>query len=105
MKPGQSIEVLNLGEPINSDEDDFSFIINDSSKKGYFASNRPNGVGSDDIYSFLETEPLNFKCIAKIVGIAKNSEEGSVLANTSIEILDKEGNVLTKTTSKKNGEF
>ncbi|MGB6037197.1 MAG: hypothetical protein WBG42_13070 [Cryomorphaceae bacterium] len=32
--------VVNLGEPINTAEDDFSFIVNREDKKGYFASNR-----------------------------------------------------------------
>jgi outer membrane protein OmpA-like peptidoglycan-associated protein/tetratricopeptide (TPR) repeat protein len=105
MNPGQPIEVLNLGEPINSDEDDFSFIINDETKKGYFASNRPNGIGSDDIYSFEETEPLTFKCIANISGIVKNSKDGSVLANTSIEIFGSSGEVLVATKSNQKGEF
>jgi outer membrane protein OmpA-like peptidoglycan-associated protein/tetratricopeptide (TPR) repeat protein len=47
-----SFNVINLGQPINSTYDDFSFIINDALSEGYLTSNRPGGVGSDDIYSF-----------------------------------------------------
>ncbi|TYP98344.1 outer membrane protein OmpA-like peptidoglycan-associated protein [Tenacibaculum adriaticum] len=50
--------IYNLGEPINSSFDDFSFIIDDETKKGYFASNRPDGKGKDDIYRFCEALPL-----------------------------------------------
>ncbi len=49
----------NLGLPLNSGYDDFSITLH-SEKHGFFASNRPNGKGSDDIYSFEETKPLVF---------------------------------------------
>ena len=47
--------ILNLGEIINSKEDDFGFVIQESRKKGYFSSNRREGKGKDDIYSFEES--------------------------------------------------
>src|SRR5690606_9552556 len=43
---------VNLGEPINGDRDDFSFIVDASGERGYFASNRKGGQGDDDIYAF-----------------------------------------------------
>lgn len=42
----------NLRTPINSNADDFSFIIADNGEYGYFSSNRFDGTGSDDIYAF-----------------------------------------------------
>ena len=54
--------VYNVGEPVNSPSDDITFIIDDTTKKGYFASNRNQGKGGDDIYSFIETTPLNKTC-------------------------------------------
>ncbi len=48
------VEIYNLGEPINSSEDDFTFIINEKNKIGYFASNRKGGKGDDDIYGFRQ---------------------------------------------------
>lgn len=47
-----SFNVINLGQPINSTYDDFGFIVRNKLTEGYFTSNRPGGVGSDDIYSF-----------------------------------------------------
>lgn len=41
----------NLGTPINSPYDDFSFIISEDNKSGYFSSNRR---GNDDIYHFSQ---------------------------------------------------
>lgn len=41
-----------LGAGINSDEDDFSFGLNENLALGYFASNRKDGQGADDLYAF-----------------------------------------------------
>ncbi len=49
-------KVENIGKPINSRADDFAIIMNDDSKKGYFSSNRKEGKGKDDIYSFAQIE-------------------------------------------------
>ena len=46
--------VVNIGKPVNSQGDDFSFIINDITKRGYFSSNRDQGKGKDDIYSVVQ---------------------------------------------------
>ena len=54
-----NIYVRNIGKPINSEEDDFSFIINEKSSKGFFASNREGGQGNDDIYSFTENKKID----------------------------------------------
>ena len=41
-----------LPEPLNSNKDDFCFIINVKNKTGYFSSKREGGKGDDDIYYF-----------------------------------------------------
>ncbi len=56
-----------LGEVINSPYDDFGLMINIENNKGYFTSNKPGGIGDDDIYSFNFNE--------KVMPIAKNKEE------------------------------
>jgi len=44
----------NLKAPVNSELDDFSFIIDPKTKEGYLSSNRKGGQGDDDIYSVIE---------------------------------------------------
>lgn len=39
-------------EILNSPKDDIGMIIDRDKKNGYFSSNRPGGLGEDDIYSF-----------------------------------------------------
>lgn len=40
----------NMGKPVNSNRDDFAFIINKAGINGYVSSNRAGGKGDDDIY-------------------------------------------------------
>jgi outer membrane protein OmpA-like peptidoglycan-associated protein len=49
----------NLGLPFNTENDDFGFIIDSNKKNGYFSSNKPNGQGDDDIYSFYITSDID----------------------------------------------
>jgi outer membrane protein OmpA-like peptidoglycan-associated protein/tetratricopeptide (TPR) repeat protein len=48
----QWIEPWNLKLPINSPYDDFSIVFDKAMTNGFFSSNRPGGLGSDDIYAF-----------------------------------------------------
>jgi tetratricopeptide (TPR) repeat protein len=43
-----SYEITNMGYPLNSSSDDFSFFLLNSGEQGYFASNRAGGMGDDD---------------------------------------------------------
>ena len=53
LKNGQFQKAVNLKPPFNSSADDFGFVYKNKKKKeGFFCSNRPDGVGDDDIYSF-----------------------------------------------------
>ena len=45
-------EPVNFGTPINSGADDFSLIISQELRGGFFCSNRPGGIGNDDIYHY-----------------------------------------------------
>jgi outer membrane protein OmpA-like peptidoglycan-associated protein len=53
-----AIDVENLGAPVNSNMDDFSYFQNNQNNTGYFASNRD---ASDDIYGFNLLKPLILK--------------------------------------------
>lgn len=52
---------LNLGTPINSNMDDFSFTFDKNENNGYFSSNRSMGKGDDDIYYFTKEMPEMFQ--------------------------------------------
>jgi outer membrane protein OmpA-like peptidoglycan-associated protein/tetratricopeptide (TPR) repeat protein len=52
MVDGKWTTPKNLGLPINSSYDDFSYAEYKNTGTGLFCSNRPDGIGSDDIYCF-----------------------------------------------------
>lgn len=89
-------EVKNLGKPINSNKDDFSYIVNEEEKTGFFASNRDGGKGFDDIYSFkhllVEEVPTNVNAIA---GIVTELITGDFMPGALVELLD-ENNIKLK---------
>lgn len=97
--------IENIGRPINSEEDDFSFIFNEQTKKGFFASNREGGQGDDDIYGFLENKALDLSCHTKITGIIKDQETGALLADAEVSIFNVKNEIVSKTTSGADGSF
>ncbi|MBP6732905.1 MAG: PD40 domain-containing protein, partial [Chitinophagales bacterium] len=57
----------NLGVPVNSNKDDFSFVMAADNKGGYLASNRDGGKGEDDIYHFTYDETkLDYKVVVRV---------------------------------------
>lgn len=55
---GKWTKPKNLGYPINDVDDDFSFVITDDLKHGYYSSFKENGKGDKDIY-FIDFENIN----------------------------------------------
>jgi outer membrane protein OmpA-like peptidoglycan-associated protein/tetratricopeptide (TPR) repeat protein len=51
---GKWLPIENIGAPINSSSDDFSYFVDSSRVFGYFSSNREGGKGLTDIYSFTK---------------------------------------------------
>ncbi len=86
----------NLGAPLNSVSDDFSFIIDEETKTGYFSSNRSGGKGDDDIYYFKEkeVEPEIIEVVEEgpchqfANGAAKERKSGNYLPGTLVEIYE-----------------
>tara|TARA_B100001750_G_scaffold55397_1_gene43450 strand:- start:1463018 stop:1465504 length:2487 start_codon:yes stop_codon:yes gene_type:complete len=99
-------EVKNLGKPINSNKDDFSYIVNDENQKGYFASNREGGKGDDDIYSFkrltLEEIPANENAIA---GVVTELSSGDLMPQALVQLLDENGIKLKEMITEDDGSF
>ena len=94
-----------LNAPINTASDDFAFIINSKTRKGYFSSNRAGGKGSDDIYSFIEEEPVSFKCHQIVKGEVRDKNTTILLPGAEIILNDKEGKLLSTFMTKDDGTF
>ena len=81
-------EPILLNKPINSFADDFAFVINKSTRYGYFSSNRAGGMGDDDIYSFIEEEPVLFRCKQLITGEVKDKNTTNIIVGATIVLTD-----------------
>ena len=99
-------EVKNLGQPINSNKDDFSYIINEENQQGFFASNREGGKGDDDIYSFkrltIEEIPVIENAIA---GVVTELTSGDIMPQALVQLLDENGIKLKEMVTEDDGSF
>lgn len=99
-------EVKNVGQPVNSNKDDFSYIVNEETQIGYFASNRAGGKGDDDIYSFkrlvVEEVPTNQNVIA---GVVTDLVTGDHMPTALVELLDENNIKLKETVTDEDGSF
>ncbi|MCP4521603.1 MAG: OmpA family protein [Cytophagales bacterium] len=83
-------EVENMGYPLNTRFDDFGVIMDKSKRFGFLTSNRPGGIGKDDIYEF---EIIDFgevvvegQTFALLEGLPEEKRE--ILANATLSVYD-----------------
>lgn len=95
--------IQNLGADINSPNDDFAYIIDIQSRRGFFSSNRKGGQGSDDIYKFLEIQKIN--TAYQLYGIVTDLETTEVLPNAKITLYDQALNIKNSTYSDEKGNY
>ncbi len=98
-------KVLNVGSPVNSPMDDFTYIMDGQTREGYFASNRDGGLGGDDIYGFRELEPLQFECVQEITGTVRDKITNEVLAGATVRIIDEENQEVSSTLTDADGNY
>ena len=88
-------EPKNIGFPINTAEDELGFVVSTDGKKAYFSSNKLDGKGGWDIYSFdlyQDARPENVKLYK---GEIKN-ETGDDFEGTSLEVRSAETGRMTE---------
>jgi len=93
-------KAINLEKPINSEADDFSFVINNSIDSGFFSSNRGEGKGNDDIYSFIILQEMYVHCTQVIKGTITSESSGKLLPGAIVELRDQTGKEIESTTAK-----
>ena len=74
---GEWSEPINLGYPINSQEDELGLVVSLDGKTAYFSSNKHNGKGGWDIFYFTMPEEIRPEKVALIRG-QLNTEEGTL---------------------------
>jgi len=81
---------VNLGYPINTTLDDLYFSLSADGRTGFFSSERPEGMGGQDIYT-IAMPPMAAPSLALLKGVVKDEATGSPTLAT-ITITDNEAN-------------
>jgi outer membrane protein OmpA-like peptidoglycan-associated protein len=98
---GEFKNITNLSAPINSSKDDFSFLLDREMKSGYVTSNRPGGIGEDDIYSFVYEEQSELYVLE---GKLKDDRD-FIIPNAEVVFKDDNGVVVAKTATDDQGVY
>lgn len=97
--------VMNVGEPVNGRLDDFTFIFDEDTRKGYFASNRSEGQGADDIYSFIESKALVLDCQQKVSGTVRDKLSNEVLVGATVKVIDENNDEILTAITDAQGKY
>ncbi len=118
LENGKWVNIQNLKPPINSIGNDFGIAYDGKNQRGFFSSDRFNGKGAEDIYSFSEEIPLNltlkndtlqfkdasvFDDIKYKVTIEMNESEMDLVLNKGVYNLKLNKTFQYKIIAKKNG--
>lgn len=93
------IDVVNLGVPVNSSKDDFSFFMNNDGITGYLASNRNGDIGNDDIYKFERVLPL------VVEGTVYDLINKKPISSANVSLFDSNGREIASMKSSQSGHY
>ena len=80
-------EASNVGQPVNSEKDDFAFTYNTKKKVGFFSSNR----SADAVDNIYKAEPL---CGVIILTDITNATTNRAIAEAKAVLLDEKGTIV-----------
>lgn len=87
----------NLGEPINSDKDDFSLIFQEGMRSGHFSSNRAGGKGDDDIYYFSKCNTVE--------GVVSEKVTNKLIPGARVDLFNERGVLLESVIADEDAKF
>jgi outer membrane protein OmpA-like peptidoglycan-associated protein/tetratricopeptide (TPR) repeat protein len=85
----------NLGKPVNTEKDDFSFSFNKTRNIGFFASNR---TGTDDLFQAIPV------CAVELIAVVTNATTKALLPGAKVAILDDRRNIITTESANEKAE-
>jgi len=87
-KVENNLQIINVGKPVNTEKDDFSFSLNTEYNTGYFSSNRN---GNDAVF---EATPI---CGIDLIVSVTDAKTGKNIENAKLTILDENNSVVSVT--------
>jgi outer membrane protein OmpA-like peptidoglycan-associated protein/tetratricopeptide (TPR) repeat protein len=98
------LQIVNIGKPVNSKQDDFAFSINPKGK-GVISSNRASGRGLDDIYLFTETKPISEAINTLLTGVVIDDKTELPILGAELSLRDTKNILITKVKTNQLGEY
>ena len=99
-------EIYQLASPINSINDDFAYIVNQDNNQGFFTSNRLQGAGFNDLYSFtLEEDVRPENCFITVDGYVRDKETLDVIGGATVDLYNIDGELLESVNSYADGSY
>ena len=98
----ESKQLINLGKPINGENDDYGFSIDVVTKRGYFTSNRTQ---IDNVYDLIETKPIQDLLEMKISGTVRDKQTDELLANSKVTVRNKNNKIVQILQTNAEGAF
>ncbi len=109
----------NLGKPVNSSFDDFAMVLDTRGKTGFISSNRPGGMGGDDLYAIkisdikpkssdddeLLAEKLRDSLTTVITGFVKDKHTLKPMARSTVFLLNAQTDKVEVIKTDENGQF
>lgn len=98
--------IQNLGEPMNSQWDDFGIFLF-RADRGFFTSNREDGKGDDDIFTFVNEDPDLRVVNYYLAGVTYTPVDSAlqILPNTRVVLLDESGEEMQDYVTGNDGKF
>lgn len=90
---------LNLSNVINSNLDDFSFVINEEKETGYFSSNRAGGLGDDDIYYFTQLQLFH------VQGLVQDKNSLALLPGAKVILHNQNNEIIAETNANAEAQY
>ncbi len=104
---GNCAAVQNMGAPINSTYDDFALTLGRQLYTGYFSSNRPGGMGGDDLFEFQDLGQVTItkiKVEGKITQKSPDNKEVPV-SGATLSLYNEEEKKLNQTVTQSDGGY
>ena len=98
---------VNLGKEINSEKDDFGFIIRNNGEGllGYLSSNRIGGKGGDDIYGFSVDQKPGLKTLTLRGKVVESYGNKTIIPNAAVRLLESDGSIISEVISNEDGVY
>ncbi|QDO93279.1 OmpA family protein [Formosa sediminum] len=100
--------LLNVGEPLNSNADDFAFGIDLHNNRGFISSNRSTREGEfvyDNIYTFKQKAPIKDVFFSDISGYVTDRKTKQPIEGATVSLRNPDGLVLQGVKTDANGFY